>query len=52
MERGEIPKPQNEWSPIDVKDVQNNVKVIHTLYCALDINEFNRISGCEKAKEI
>ena len=52
IEKGETPKPQNEWTPIDVKDVQNNVKVIHTLYCALDINEFNRISGCEKAKEI
>ena len=25
---------------------------MHTLYCALDVNEFNRISGCETAKEI
>ena len=34
-------KPQNEWTPLDVNDVQNNAKVIHILYCALDVNEFN-----------
>ena len=51
-EKGEIPKPHHEWTPLDVKDVQNNAKAIHTLYCALDVNEFNRISGCEMAKEI
>ena len=52
IEKGETPKPQNEWTPIDVKDVQNNAKAIHTLYCALDVNKFNRISGCETAKKI
>ena len=34
------------------KDVQNNAKAIHNLYCALDINEFNRISGFKMAKKI
>ena len=51
-EKGEVPKPQDEWTFLDVNDVQNNVKAIHTLYCALDMNEFNRISGCETTKEI
>ena len=50
--KGGVPKPQNEWTPLDVKDVQNNAKAIHTLYCALDVNEFNRISRCEMAKKI
>ena len=52
IEKGKVPKPKNEWTPMDIKDVQNNAKAMHTLYCALDVNEFNRISGCETAKEI
>ena len=40
-EKGEVIKPQNKQTPLDVKYVQNNAKAIHTLYCALDINEFN-----------
>ena len=36
---------------LDIKDVQNNVKAIHILYCALDVNEFNRVSRCETAKK-
>ena len=38
-------------TPLDTKDVQNNAKVIHTLYYALDVNEFNRIFVCEIAKK-
>ena len=34
------------------KRCSNNAKAIHILYCALDVNEFNRISICEIAKEI
>ena len=45
-------KPQNEWTPLNVNDVQSNAKAIHTLYCALYLNEFNRISDCKMAKEI
>ena len=40
-------KSQNEWTPLDIKDVQNNDKAIHILYCALDVNNFNRIFKCE-----
>ena len=49
--KGEVLKPQNEWKYLDTNDVQNNVKVIHTLYCALDVNEFNQIFECETAKK-
>ena len=52
MERWEVVKSQNEWTPLNTKDVQINAKAIHTLYCALDVNEFNRISRYETAKEI
>ena len=31
---------------------QLNAKVINVLYCALDVNEFNRTSTCNFAKEI
>ena len=43
IERGDVAKPQNKWTPLNTKDVQNNAKAIHTLYCAFDVNEFNRI---------
>ena len=42
-EKREVMEPQSEWTSLDVNDVQNNAKPIHTLYWALDINEFNRI---------
>ena len=45
-------KPQSKWTPSDVNDVQNNAKAVHILYCALDVNKFNRISDCETAKKI
>ena len=51
-EKGEVIKIHDEWIPQGTKDVQNNAKAIHTLYCALDVNEFNRISCCEMAKKI
>ena len=52
VEKEEDVKPQDDGKPFDTKNLQNNDKAIHTLYCALDINEFNRISDCETAKEI
>ena len=48
----EVLKPQNEWTPLDTKNMQNNAKAIHIVYCVLDANEYNRVSGCETAKKI
>ena len=45
-------KSENEWDEVDKKMAQLNVKVMNILYCALDVNEFNRISVCTSAKEI
>ena len=46
------PKLRNEWTDAETKKVQKNFKAINTLYCALNITEFNRISTCESANEI
>ena len=48
----DVLKPQDEWTHLETKDVQNNTKIIHTLYYNLDVNEFNRISVCETTKKI
>ena len=32
--------------------MQHNAKAISVLHCALNPNEFNRISACKSAKEI
>ena len=52
VERVDVPKPEAEWDEDDVKMLQSNAKAMNVLYCALDPNEFNRISSCESAKEI
>ena len=45
-------KPEREWNEQDKKLGQLNAKSMNVLYCALDINKFNRISVCTSAKKI
>ncbi|XP_058222936.1 uncharacterized protein LOC131332656 [Rhododendron vialii] len=45
-------KEEKEWDANDVKGIELNAKAMNLLYCALDPNEFNRVSTCESAKEI
>ncbi|XP_038988317.1 uncharacterized protein LOC103698532 isoform X2 [Phoenix dactylifera] len=47
-----IPKLEKDWDNNDKKRVQLNAKAMNVLYCALDTNEFNRISTYISAKEI
>ena len=47
-----VPKLRSKWSELKVKKVQVNFKAINTLHCALNPNEFNRISMCKTPKEI
>lgn len=47
-----IPKPRKEWDDKEKKLFTSNGKAMNILYCALDRAEFNRVSGCENAKEI
>ncbi|XVF19046.1 hypothetical protein REPUB_Repub11eG0076700 [Reevesia pubescens] len=48
----EVLKPKSEWTAIEKAKVQINFKAINTLYCALNLAEFNRISTYKNAKEI
>ena len=52
MEKEEVIKPQDEWTLLDTKSMQNNAKTIHTIYCALDVNEFNNISNFETGTKV
>ena len=45
-------KPMNEWSDLEKKYFSLNAKAMNALFCALDKNEFNRISTCEMAFDI
>ena len=45
-------KHECEWDDNDRRMAQLNAKAINILYCALSINEFNRVSFCSSAKEI
>ena len=45
-------KPEEDWNEQDIKKIELNAKAMNLLYCALDPNEFNRVSTCSSAKEI
>ncbi|WKA01419.1 hypothetical protein VitviT2T_019701 [Vitis vinifera] len=47
-----VPKPKQEWNELDRRNFQLNAKVVFTLQCAMDRNEYNRICQCKSAKEI
>jgi hypothetical protein len=52
VEEQEIPKLENEWDENNVKLIELNYKAINCLCCALDPNEFDRISSCNSTKAI
>ena len=47
-----IPKLEEDWNEYDIKQIEINAKAMNLLYCALDLNEFNRVSTCTSTKEI
>ncbi|GAV80652.1 zf-CCHC domain-containing protein/DUF4219 domain-containing protein/UBN2 domain-containing protein, partial [Cephalotus follicularis] len=52
-ENGEIiPKPRNKYNDDDRKIVQLNAKAKHVIICAINSNEFNRVSSCVLAKDM
>ncbi|GAV76203.1 UBN2 domain-containing protein, partial [Cephalotus follicularis] len=52
-ENGEqIPKPRNSYNDEDRRRVQMNTKAKHIIICAINSNDFNRVSSCISAKEI
>ncbi|GAV84592.1 hypothetical protein CFOL_v3_28036 [Cephalotus follicularis] len=47
-----IPKPMNTYNDDDRRRVQINTKAKHIIICAINSNDFNRISSCILAKEM
>ena len=47
-----VPKPKQEWNELNRRNFQLNAKVVYTLQCSMDKNEYNRICQCKSAKEI
>uniref|UniRef100_A0A2N9HS02 CCHC-type domain-containing protein n=1 Tax=Fagus sylvatica TaxID=28930 RepID=A0A2N9HS02_FAGSY len=52
VEGATLVKLESEWNEADVRLIELNCKAMSTLYCALDPIEYNRVSGCDSAKEI
>src|SRR3954462_12476523 len=44
--------PVGQWSTEEKKSMQTNAKAMNALFCALERNEFNRVSNCQTAHEI
>ncbi|VFQ62058.1 unnamed protein product [Cuscuta campestris] len=47
-----IPKTENEYDAQDIKKVENNAKAINIIYCAVNPNDYRKISCCTTAKEM
>ncbi|GAV60415.1 UBN2 domain-containing protein, partial [Cephalotus follicularis] len=47
-----VPKPRNLYDDNDRKMVQINAKAKHIIICAINFDDFNRISSCISAKEM
>lgn len=45
-------KTRSTWTDDEKKKEQFNAKGVHILFCALDPNEFNRVSTCDTAHKI
>ncbi|GAV75152.1 DUF4219 domain-containing protein/UBN2 domain-containing protein, partial [Cephalotus follicularis] len=53
LENGDVvSKPRNLYDDNDRKRVQINAKAKHIIICAINSNDFNRISSCISAKEM
>src|SRR3954463_2049190 len=44
--------PVGQWTNEEKKSMQTNAKAMNALFCALERNEFNRVSNCQTAHEI
>ena len=47
-----VEKSEHEYNDKDLEMLRLNVKAMNLLYYALELNEFNRISSYDSAKEI
>ncbi|KAL5543486.1 hypothetical protein UlMin_007270 [Ulmus minor] len=47
-----VEKLKSEWDDTDKKRISINDRAMNTLFCALSMEEFNRIRSCKTAKDI
>ncbi|VFR01020.1 unnamed protein product [Cuscuta campestris] len=47
-----IPKTEDEFDAEDIKKIENYAKAINMLYCAVNLDDYRKISCCTTAKEM
>ncbi|VFQ60914.1 unnamed protein product [Cuscuta campestris] len=47
-----VPKTEAEYDAQDIKKIENNAKAINILYCAVNPDDYRKISCCSTAKEM
>ncbi|VFQ89712.1 unnamed protein product [Cuscuta campestris] len=47
-----VPKTEDEFDAEDIKKVENYAKAINMLYCAVNLDDYRKISCCTTAKEM
>ncbi|VFQ98655.1 unnamed protein product [Cuscuta campestris] len=47
-----VPKTENEFDAEDIKKIENYAKAINMLYCAVNPDDYQKISCCTTAKEM
>ncbi|VFQ98750.1 unnamed protein product [Cuscuta campestris] len=47
-----FPKTENEYDAQDIKKVENNAKAINIIYCAVNPDDYRKISCCSTTKEM
>ncbi|VFQ69761.1 unnamed protein product [Cuscuta campestris] len=47
-----VPKTEDEYDAQDIKKVENNAKAINIIYCAVNPDDYRKISCCSTAKEM
>ncbi|KAL5551274.1 hypothetical protein UlMin_001450 [Ulmus minor] len=47
-----VEKLKSEWDDTDKKRISINARAMNTLFCALSMEEFNRIRSCKTVKDI
>ncbi|VFQ77692.1 unnamed protein product [Cuscuta campestris] len=52
VEETNVPKTEDEYDAQDIKKVENNAKAINIIYCAVNPDDYRKISCCTIAKEM
>ncbi|VFQ66896.1 unnamed protein product [Cuscuta campestris] len=47
-----VPKTEDEYDAPDIKKIENNTKAINILYCAVNPDDYRKISCCSTAKKM